>query len=154
MTAAPVTLVFLLREDQVLLGLKKTGFGQGKIVGIGGHVEPGESTTAAAVREVFEETSVRVEEAELVFRGTVKFRFPARPDWDMDTSVFSATRWLGTPVETEEIAPQWHPLEELPLNSMWQDAEHWLPALLKGPERHFTVLMAADSEGVEAVSAE
>lgn len=53
MTAAPVVLCFLLRPSgasglegdpalwDVLLGLKKRGFGQGKVVAIGGHVEAG-----------------------------------------------------------------------------------------------------------------
>jgi 8-oxo-dGTP diphosphatase len=40
---------------EVLLGYKKTGFGTGKIVALGGHVEPGESAAEAAAREVKEE---------------------------------------------------------------------------------------------------
>ena len=32
---------------EVLLGHKKTGLGTGKIVGLGGHVEPGESAAEA-----------------------------------------------------------------------------------------------------------
>ena len=47
MAFTPVTLCFLTRTvrgvPQVLLGTKKTGFGMGKIVGLGGHVEPGET---------------------------------------------------------------------------------------------------------------
>ena len=58
MTSTPVTLCFLLRDtpgggSEVLLGMKRTGFGIGKIVGIGGHVEPGESDAEAVVREVW-----------------------------------------------------------------------------------------------------
>ncbi|WP_394941268.1 8-oxo-dGTP diphosphatase [Psychromicrobium sp. YIM B11713] len=164
MPAAKVTLVFLLRDGEVLLGLKKTGFGQGKIVGIGGHLEAGESSTSAAVREVFEETRVRVEESALEFRGTVNFRFPNRPEWDMNTAVFRAFSWHGTPEETEEIKPAWYPLDQLPLERMWQDASHWLPWMLDDltgypegemkefTERHFTVVMAADQQNVESVS--
>ena len=37
---------------EVLLGLKKTGFGAGKWVGLGGHIEDGEKPVSAAVREV------------------------------------------------------------------------------------------------------
>ena len=33
---------------QVLLGLKKAGFGAGKITGFGGKVEPGETVVAAS----------------------------------------------------------------------------------------------------------
>lgn len=156
MTAAKVTLVFLLRDGEVLLGLKKTGFGTGKIVGIGGHLEAGESAVEAAVREVLEETSVTVLAADLSYLGSVHFRFPAKPDWDMDTEVFSAVNWRGEPQESVEIAPRWYRLDALPLAEMWQDAEHWLPLMLDAGSKsaaaqHFTVLMAADNEGVESV---
>ncbi|AJT40653.1 8-oxo-dGTP diphosphatase [Psychromicrobium lacuslunae] len=159
MSAAKVTLVFLLRSGEVLLGLKKTGFGTGKVVGIGGHLETGESARDAAVREVFEETSVRVQSADLYYRGSVRFRFPAMPDWDMDTEVFSALNWQGEPQESAEIAPRWHRLDALPLTQMWQDAEHWLPLMLSYPEgeqitQRFIVRMATDNESVESVQTE
>ena len=53
---AAVALCFLLREGpdgrEVLLGRKKRGFGHGKVVGLGGHVELGESAAEAARREL------------------------------------------------------------------------------------------------------
>ena len=53
MTFTPVTLCFLTRDlagvPQVLLGMKKTGFGRGKVVGLGGHVEPGERSEGRRV---------------------------------------------------------------------------------------------------------
>lgn len=157
MNPAAIALVFLLRDSpsgaaEVLLGLKKTGFGTGKVVGIGGHLEPGERAEAAAVRELFEETSIKVSEAQLEYRGSVAFRFPARPEWDMDTEAFSAGSWQGEAQESSEISPQWHRLDALPLGQMWQDAGSWLPALLAGPEQHFTVLLAHDNEAVESVT--
>ena len=45
---------------EVLLGHKKTGFGRGKIVALGGHVEPGETAAEAASREVKEESGLCV----------------------------------------------------------------------------------------------
>ena len=91
MGAAAVTLCFLLREGEtgteVLLGLKQTGFGRGKIVGIGGHVEPGETHAQAVIREVHEETGVVLQAADLADAGAVHFVFPARPEWDMETTL-------------------------------------------------------------------
>ena len=46
------TLVFLRAGKQVLLGMKKRGFGVGKWNGFGGKLEPGESFAEGAVREV------------------------------------------------------------------------------------------------------
>lgn len=152
MTAAAVTLCFLLRthadEDQVLLGLKKTGVGTGKVVGIGGHVEPGESVVQAICREVAEESSITVEALDLVPAGTVEFVFPAKPAWDMFTTVFLCRKFAGEAVESMEIAPTWYPVDQLPHAQMWADAVHWLPAFLAGERGHWRVVLNDDSETV------
>lgn len=153
MTSVPVTLCFLLRErpddgTEVLLGLKKTGFGVGKIVGLGGHVEAGETDAEAACREVFEEAGVVVHQEDLLDVGTVEFVFPARPDWNMSTRLFTARRWAGDPVESSEIIPEWFLASALPLDRMWQDAEHWLPAALTGSVVDAVITLNEDNETV------
>ena len=157
MTAADVTLCFLLRDtsgshgsagEEVLLGLKKTGVGTGKVVGIGGHVEPGESIVAALCREVAEETSIAIQALDLVPAGTVEFVFPAKPAWDMFTTVFLCRTFDGEPQESSEIAPQWYPVGELPHAQMWADAIHWLPAFLAGEHGHWRVVLNDDNETV------
>lgn len=149
---AAVTLCFLLRggpeSGQVLLGMKKTGFGTGKIVGIGGHVEPGESDAEAACREVFEESGVVVLEQDLVDAGVVLFDFPARPEWNMSTRLFVTRRWSGEPVETDEIRPEWFDVGALPLAEMWQDAGRWLPLALGGSVLDVIVTLNDDNETV------
>lgn len=152
MTAAAVALCFLLRESpdgpEVLLGLKKTGFGAGKIVGIGGHVEPGESDADAVIREVYEECGVVLRPADLQDAGTVRFVFPARPEWDMATRLFTATSWLGEPAESVEIAPEWFRVGTLPVERMWQDADHWLPVVLEGGQVNVVVTLNPDNATV------
>ncbi|WKK71641.1 NUDIX domain-containing protein [Rathayibacter oskolensis] len=60
-----VCVVYVLRESpgggaEVLLGRKRRGLGEGRIVAPGGKLEPGESPVRAAVRELAEEVgSVR-----------------------------------------------------------------------------------------------
>lgn len=153
MNAVPIALCFLLRtgsdgQRQVLLGRKKTGFGVGKMVGLGGHIESGESAKQAACREVFEEAAVRVAPHELNDVGTVEFVFPARPVWNMNTVVFTASAFDGEPAESDEIRPKWFDLDQLPLSDMWQDAEHWLPPMLTGRRLAVRVTLNADNETV------
>ncbi|KIS27664.1 NUDIX hydrolase [Arthrobacter sp. SPG23] len=153
MTSAPVTLCFLLRDrpgggTEVLLGLKKTGFGRGKIVGLGGHVEPGESDAEAVCREVFEEAGVTVLERDLRPAGVVEFVFPGRPEWNMYTTLFTTRRWQGEPAESREIAPEWFDALSLPVDRMWQDADHWLPVVLEGRTVDIVVTLNADNETV------
>ncbi len=152
MTAARVTLCFLLRDGdsgpEVLLGLKRTGFGAGKIVGIGGHVEPGESEAEAVVREVREETGLTVRQEDLADAGVVQFVFPAKPAWDMHTRLFTARRWVGEPEESDEIMPEWFRTGTLPVDRMWQDADHWLPVVLEGGRVNVVVTLNSDNETV------
>jgi 8-oxo-dGTP diphosphatase len=155
MNAAHVTLGFLLREGdvgrEVLLGLKKTGFGVGKVVGVGGHLEPGETAVEAICREVYEEVNVQVAPEDLVPAGTVHFVFPARPQWDMFTTVFLAESWVGEPMESFEIAPQWYLVDRLPVELMWADAEHWLPAMISGQRLAVRVVLDEDNQSVARV---
>ena len=156
MASTPVTLCFLLRaagsRTEVLLGLKRTGFGIGKIVGIGGHVEAGESDAEAVVREVREEAGVVVRQEDLADAGVVEFLFPTRPDWNMYCRLFTTRRWEGEPAESPEITPEWFDTGGLPLQLMWQDAEHWLPAALAGEVLDVVVVLNEDNETVASVN--
>ena len=54
------TLVFVLRDNEVLLIRKKRGLGAGKINGPGGKLEAGETPRQCALREVREELCISV----------------------------------------------------------------------------------------------
>jgi 8-oxo-dGTP diphosphatase len=142
---------------EVLLGLKKRGFGVGKYAGFGGGVEPGETVIQAAIRELQEETSITVSRANLRWAGHLTFLFPARPAWNQVVHVFLAAEWDGEPAESAEMRPQWFARDALPFAQMWQDAAHWLPRILDGQliRARFTFLddneTVRDAEIVEAV---
>ena len=133
---------------QVLLGHKKTGLGTGKIVGLGGHVEAGESAAQAAAREVKEEAGIAVAPEDLQQAAHLTFLFPVRPRWDMTVAVFTGADWTGEATETDEITPEWFPLTALPLDRMWDDAKHWLPRILAGEHVRATFTYASDCETV------
>lgn len=129
--------VYLLRDRadgglDVLLGYKRRGLGLGRVVGIGGKVEPGETVRAGAVREIEEETGLRVDAADLESAGVLDYLFPSRPAYSQRSHVFTCRRWTGEPVETEEIVPAWFAASEIPFARMWDDAARWLPGVLRG----------------------
>ncbi|MDN3481741.1 8-oxo-dGTP diphosphatase [Arthrobacter sp. APC 3897] len=154
--AVPVVLCFLMRDTpeqgtEVLMGLKQTGFGTGRIVTLGGHVEPGETPAEAAVREVFEESGVTLRERDLERAGTIEFVFPARPEWDMSTVVYRARTWEGEPAQSPEIIPTWYRVGEVPYARMWPDSAHWMPEVLAGRYFDAVVTLGPDNESVAGI---
>ncbi len=126
------TLCFLLKDDKVLLAMKKRGFGAGKWNGVGGKIEEGETSVAAAAREVKEEIGIIVAPEDLQEVGTLDFDFSDNYEWAQVCTVFVARTWKGDPIESEEMRPQWYPQNVLPFQAMWVDDPHWLPLVLSG----------------------
>lgn len=138
-------------DREVLLGFKKTGFGAGRWVGLGGHVEDGEEFADAAAREVAEESGLVVAPSALTHLASLNFRFPARPSWDQIAEVFVATDFAGEPAESDELIPRWFPVGGLPLDGMWDDARYWLPVVLAGERVTAEITFADDCATVAAI---
>jgi 8-oxo-dGTP pyrophosphatase MutT (NUDIX family) len=128
------TLVLPMRDGRLLLGMKKRGFGVGKVNGFGGKVDEGENIVEAAARELFEEVGLEAEVGSLNKMAELEFRFPHRKedDWDQVVHVFLVENWKGEPVESEEMGFEWHDLDKIPFDRMWDDDKFWLPEILKG----------------------
>jgi 8-oxo-dGTP diphosphatase len=124
------TLVFLLREDEILLAMKKRGFGLGRWNGVGGKRQEGEMIEETAKRETLEEIGVEVEQLE--HRGTLDFHFPHNPDWGQTVFVYLVTSWKHEPAESEEMLPKWFKRNEIPFESMWPSDIFWLPKVIGG----------------------
>jgi 8-oxo-dGTP diphosphatase len=123
-----VTLMFLLRDDEILLAMKKRGFGEGKWNGAGGKLEPGETPLQAAVRETQEELGVTPLNPKKV--GELDFYESTDPTFNHYGHIYIATEWQGEPEETEEMRPQWFRVADIPYDRMWPDDRFWLPDAL------------------------
>lgn len=126
------TLCFLIKDDKVLLAMKKRGFGKGRWNGVGGKPAEGESIEQAAVREAKEEINISAKNLET--KAVLNFYFPPNPEWDQQVIVFIVKEWEGKPEESEEMSPKWFRKDKLPLESMWPDDKYWLPDVLDGKE--------------------
>lgn len=126
------TIVFLMQPGQILLAMKKRGFGEGKFNGTGGKVGKDETVEQAAVREAKEEISVDIKENDLNKVAHLKFYFNEHPDWNISCHTFFVHTWNGEPTESEEMAPQWFSHEQIPFEQMWIDDVIWLPRVLAG----------------------
>ena len=126
-----LSLLFLRRDNHILLAMKKRGFGEGRWNGVGGKVEDGETIEAAMIRETQEEIGVTPTTFEKV--GDIRFDeyFKGTPTL-MHAHIFIATDWTGEPTESDEMAPQWFAIDDIPYDTMWSDDIFWLPQVLTG----------------------
>jgi len=127
------TLCEIISEGRLLLQRKATGrFGEGKWNGPGGNLGPGESPGEGVVREVFEETGLRV--YDLHHHGVLYHYFgqEGEPDWAVH--IFSTGSFHGKLKEGDEGELRWFPVDRIPYGEMWEDDIHWLPLLLEGKD--------------------
>ena len=117
-------------NDEILLAMKKRGFGVGLWNASGGKVKPGESPGDAAAREAFEELNITV--SNLLLVASIEFYFANKPAWGQRVIGFTTREWRGDPMETEEMSPKWFKYKEVPYDQMWADEQIWMPMILAG----------------------
>lgn len=124
-----LTLIIPHQGRRVLLGMKKRGFGKGRWNGFGGKLEPGETIENSAKRELREEAGIEVRKFEKL--GIVDFEFQNNPEI-LEVHIFKVHEFSGEPRESEEMAPKWFFVDEIPFKEMWGDDPYWLPIFLQG----------------------
>ena len=131
MNQLETTLCLLKKEDNILLAMKKRGFGEGKYNGVGGKLEKGETPEVAMIRETQEEIKVTPTHYEKV--GFIEFdEYYKGEKTRVVFHLYIAYDWEGTPKETEEMKPKWFSIKEIPYSQMFPDDQYWLPLILEG----------------------
>lgn len=126
------TLLFLRRNGEVLLAMKKRGHGIGFWNGVGGKLDPDETIEQAMVRECQEEIGVTPTAYHKVAEHDFLMHTADEGTWHMYTHTYLCDDWNGNPTETDEMAPKWFPIGSIPYDDMWQDDRYWLPQVLSG----------------------
>lgn len=124
-----LTLALIVNEKEILLGMKKRGFGMGWWNGFGGKVEPGENIEDAAKREIREEVGLEVNVVEEV--GLFNFHLHDQAE-TLEVHLFKVSDYFGEPLESDEMRPQWFSLDDLPFDKMWSSDFIWYPYFLRG----------------------
>jgi len=123
-------LCHIINDRKLLLLKKATGlFGGGKWNGLGGKIGADESPEQACIREVYEESGLKV--SNLKHHGTLTFWFGKKSEPIM-VHVFSTRSFGGQLREGQEGILRWTDFRRVPYDEMWADDEHWLPMMLEG----------------------
>lgn len=130
------TLCLIIRNNQILLGKKKRGFGEGKYNGFGGKFDPTQDKTIedAAIRELGDESGILVDLENLIKVGEIEFYFPElkAEKWNQKVHIYQISEYSGTPSESEEMTVEWFDINKMPYKNMWETDTHWLPFVLSG----------------------
>ena len=121
----------IIKDDKILLAMKRRGFGAGKWNGPGGKLKDEDETILdAATRETEEEIGIKPRNIQEI--GFISFYFPHNKDWDQDVHIFMVKEWEGELKESEEMLPKWFDVKCIPFEDMWDDDKYWLLDVLKG----------------------
>jgi len=124
-----LTLCVIHKENKILLGMKKRGFGAGRWNGFGGKLKDGELIEQGLKREIKEEAEIEVDDLNKV--GIIDFEFIDNPEI-LEVHIFKSNNFNGVPTESEEMKPQWFDVDKIPFSEMWPDDIYWMPLFLEG----------------------
>ncbi len=143
----PRTLSFLVHGGRVLLIRVPADKGAwaGKLNGIGGHIEQGESAHDSASREILEETGLRTTQLQLC--GTVLIDSGHPPG--IALFVFVGGVETTDAIDSSEGELEWVPIDQMETLPLVEDLTHLFPEAMQSLQtgKPFTALTTFDESG-------
>ena len=139
------TLCYIEQEGKYLMlhrVKKHHDINAGKWIGVGGHVENGETPEECLLREVKEETGLMLTAYRL--RGLVTFLSDACEPELM--CVFTADAFDGEMIECDEGELAWVEKSEVLALPTWEGDRVFLERLLSGDERFFSIKLRYEGD--------
>lgn len=125
------TLCYVQKENKTLMlfrNKKENDYHEGKWNGLGGKFEPGETPEECAIREVYEESGLRVKNP--VIKGFVTFPlFDGKDDWYVFLFVFR--NFEGELINSPEGRLEWIANENLKELNLWEGDQIFIPWLFE-----------------------
>ena len=122
------TLCYIKRDDSILMlhrVKKKNDINKGKWIGVGGHFEDGESPEECLIREVLEETGLKL--ASYKFRAIITFIYDK--DITEYMHLYTADEFFGEMIECDEGNLSWVPKSKLLDLELWDGDKIFLKLL-------------------------
>lgn len=116
--------IYLLRGDEILLlyrDKKENDINHNKYIGVGGHIEKGETPDTAITREVKEETNYDLIDKTL--RAKITFYFD---EFIEHMYLYTSSSFSGTEIECNEGTLRWVKISEMKNLPMWEGDQYFL----------------------------
>lgn len=125
------TLCYVMDNDKTLMLLrnkKENDYHEGKWNGLGGKLEQGETPEECAVREVYEESGLKVTDP--IMKGLITFPlFDGIDDWYVFVFIFK--KFSGNLIDSPEGHLEWIQNNKLIDLNLWDGDKHFIPWLFE-----------------------
>ncbi len=121
---------YLIKNDCYLMlhrNKEKNDMHHDKYIGIGGHIENGETKEEACIREIKEETGFNVHSME--YAGQILF---VNDDYEEMMYIFKTNDFSGDMIECDEGTLHWVPIDKVLDLNLWEGDRIFHPKLRNG----------------------